>query len=757
MANRNRATNEMHSFNGKAIRVAWLAGLLVVLAVEMSLLGCGGGSQATGSNPVQSGTVPVAGFSISPSAPASGQAVTFADASTGSPTGWQWNFGDGTTSTAQNPSHTYSSAGAYTVTLSASNAAGSSSASHTVTVIVTTTAPVAAFTYNPAEPANGQAVTFMDDTTNNPTVWSWSFGDSTASTAQNPSHTYSSAGTYTVTLTASNATGASIASQIVMVSQAGAGPTASFTVEPSVPIPAQPAAFTDTTTSSPTAWSWNFGDGSTSTTQYPYHTYLTAGTFTVTLTASNAGGSSIASQKVVVSAPANAPSFDGSILLGSPEQTSIKANILSPDQSGQLTIQYGTTSGIYSNSSNAVTLSAGTPATIALLNLAANTQYYYHVSLQPTTGGAVQTAGEYTFHTARPAGSTFTFTVQADSHLDENSDLNVYRTALENMAADNGDFHIDLGDTFMCEKNSAPFTAIAQTAPSEAIVDARYNYERSNFGILAPSSPLFLVNGNHEGEAGWLNDGTANNVAIWTVRARQNNFLNPVPDSFYSGDPTVTPYVGQRASWYAWQWGDALFIVLDPFWYTTEKPGSNGWVLTLGQTQYDWLQRTLSSSTATFKFVFIHNLVGGLLGQMRGGVEAAPYFEWGGQSQDGTQAFSQMRPGWSMPIHELLVKYGVTAVFHGHDHLYAHQSLDGIVYQEVPQPSAINESSGVNLAASYNYTSGTILSSSGHMRVTVSPASVTVQYVRAWLPSQVTFSQKNGEIDDSYTIAASGH
>ena len=57
-----------------------------------------------------------------------------------------------------------------------------------------------------------------------PTVWSWSFGDSTASTAQNPSHTYSSAGTYTVTLTASNATGASIASQIVMVSQAARAP-----------------------------------------------------------------------------------------------------------------------------------------------------------------------------------------------------------------------------------------------------------------------------------------------------------------------------------------------------------------------------------------------------------------------------------------------------------------------------------------------------------------------------------------------------
>jgi PKD repeat protein len=80
------------------------------------------------------------------------------------------------------------------------------------------------------------------------------------------------------------------------VSQAGSAPVSSFTIEPSSPIPAQPAAFTDTTASSPTAWSWNFGDGGTSTSQYPYHTYLTAGTYTVSLLASNSGGSNSTSR-----------------------------------------------------------------------------------------------------------------------------------------------------------------------------------------------------------------------------------------------------------------------------------------------------------------------------------------------------------------------------------------------------------------------------------------------------------------------------
>jgi len=174
--------------------------------------------------------------------------------------------------------------------------------------------------------------------------------------------------------------------------------------------------------------------------------------------------------------------------------------------------------------------------------------------------------------------------------------------------------------------------------------------------------------------------------------------------------------------------------------------------MTLGDRQYAWLQSTLAASTAKFKFVFIHNLVGGLDGQMRGGIEAAPYFEWGGHNLDGTDVFSLKRPGWGMPIHQLLVKHGVTAVFHGHDHIYAKQTLDGIVYQEVPQPSALNSQSGSILATEYHYASGTILSSSGHLRVTVSPAKATAQYVRAWLPKSETSLRKNGQIDDSWSI-----
>ena len=192
--------------------------------------------------------------------------------------------------------------------------------------------------------------------------------------------------------------------------------------------------------------------------------------------------------------------------------------------------------------------------------------------------------------------------------------------------------------------------------------------------------------------------------------------------------------------------------MLDPYWGSKAQASKDGWNLTLGDRQYQWLASTLAASAAKYKFIFIHNLVGGLDGQMRGGVEAAPYFEWGGKNADGSDGFALQRPGWGLPIHPLLVKNKVTAVFHGHDHLYVKQSLDGIVYQEVPQPSAINNSSGSSLASIYHYGSGTILSSSGHLRVTVAPGMVTSDYVRSRLPASENATQKNRQVDDRWTV-----
>ena len=483
-------------------------------------------------------------------------------------------------------------------------------------------------------------------------------------------------------------------------------------------------------------------------------TGLSNGTaYTCTVAATNSVGTGAAATVAVTPAGTVVPGlFRGSIVLGSPTGASIKANVLSPDQSGTVWVSYGTSPGSYDWQSASGALSAGKPLELALDGLAANTKYYYRLQFQAAGQSGAGPTEEYTFHTARGAGSTFTFTIQADSHLDENSDLELYRRTLANVLADAPDFHVDLGDTFMTEKHSEPLSATVRMAPDAATVNARYAYERGNFGIVSHSVPLFLVNGNHDAELGWLTDGTAQNIAIWATSARQQYFANPVPDTFYSGDSVEEPFVGRRASWYAWRWGDALFVVLEPYWSSKKLPGGDAWGYTLGERQYRWLADTLASSTATFKFVFVHNLVGGLDGQMRGGIEAAPFFEWGGRGSDGVYVFDQKRPGWTLPIHQLLVRNRLTAVFHGHDHLYAKQELDGIVYQEVPQPSARNSSSGPTLAADYHYASGIILSSSGHLRVSVAPTGITAQYVRAWLPGSETDQRRNRQIDDTWTV-----
>jgi hypothetical protein len=274
---------------------------------------------------------------------------------------------------------------------------------------------------------------------------------------------------------------------------------------------------------------------------------------------------------------------------------------------------------------------------------------------------------------------------------------------------------------------------------------------RSYYETECHSVPLFIAMGNHEGESGWNLDTLGNTFATWDAQERKKYFLNPHPDGFYTGDTSNIPFVGQRESYYAWQWGDALFIVLDPFWYTTVKPDSlHCWRWTLGKNQYDWLKATLESSNATFKFVFAHHLIGGNY-QGRGGIENADYYEWGGNNSDGSPGFAANRPGWYKPIKDLLTENRVTVFFHGHDHFFDKQEKDCLVYQETPQPSLPNYSYP-NQAALYGYLSGQIVGNTGHLRVSVSSNGVQVEYVRAYLPQDTDATHHNGDISATYFI-----
>ncbi len=274
---------------------------------------------------------PAANFNRNVSSGHAPLAVQFTDNSTGgTPTSWSWDFNnDGIIdSTVQNPVFLYTSPGTYTVTLNASNAGGSDSEVKTACVVVSAAlpaAPVAAFS---ADPLSGNAplsVQFTDHSTGIPTSWSWDFNNDgiVDSTVQNPVFVYTSPGSYGVTLTVTNAGGSDneVKTGYIGVSAAPAvPPVANFSGNVSSGSNPLTVRFTDISTGgTPTAWSWDFNnDGIVdSTVQNPVFVYTSPGTYTVTLTAANAGGfdSEVKPGYIVVSAAPPVPpvaNFTGS-------------------------------------------------------------------------------------------------------------------------------------------------------------------------------------------------------------------------------------------------------------------------------------------------------------------------------------------------------------------------------------------------------------------------------------------------------------
>jgi PKD repeat protein len=156
--------------------------------------------------------------------------------------------------------------------------------------------PAANFTASDTSIYEGESVTFTDQTTNSPYAWNWTFAGGTpgSSTLQNPTVTYNTAGTYTVALTAANACGEDTETKVNYITvQACLPPAANFTASATTIYEGESVTFTDQSTENPYAWDWTFAGGtpSTSTQQNPTVTYNTAGTYSVTLTATNACGS----------------------------------------------------------------------------------------------------------------------------------------------------------------------------------------------------------------------------------------------------------------------------------------------------------------------------------------------------------------------------------------------------------------------------------------------------------------------------------
>ncbi len=463
--------------------------------------------------------------------------------------------------------------------------------------------------------------------------------------------------------------------------------------------------------------------------------------------------------------------FEGNIVLGRPTDHSITASVLALHDL-EAFVEYGVKPGAYTAKSSAVALPSGMPVEVLLDGLNPGTRYYYRLRYRQRGSPNYAALAENTFHTWRPPGATFTFGVQGDSHperLNRMYDPELYARTLEIVRHDRPDFFVMLGDDFSVDQ------LYNRDALNTENVGRLYAGQRRFLGPLAASTPLFLVNGNHEQAAAYLLNGRPNSPPVLAGIARNLFFPNPAPDAFYSGDGEKVEFVGLRRDYYAWTWGDALFVTIDPYWHSpvqvdagiggggAERKGEgrrkgegkaagggeggrnrDWWGITIGDAQYRWLNKTLETSKARYKFIFIHHV----MGTGRGGVELADLYEWGGRNRSGQWEFDKKRPGWKVPIHQLMVKNGVTILFQGHDHLFARQQKDGVVYQECPNPA----DQGYTVYNREAYLSGDLFPNSGYLRVTVSPQDVKVDYIRSYLLRDQKPGHPNGEVAFSYSL-----
>ncbi len=263
------ATNPVHTYTSN--------GSYIVTLITSSSAGC---VDTFRSNPIIIG-----GFTTNYNAPAAvciNETATFTNTSTPNPVSSAWIFGDGGTANSINTTHSYALPGTYTVWLYNTYSSCVDSFSQTITVnprpVSDFTAPVT----SKCEPT--LTVNFQDISTGSPVSWMWDFGDGSTSTNQNPSHTYTSYGSFTVTLITTNAFGCSntiVKPNFVVIRRATIS-IPLFPVRGCIPYTISPVPAI-TAVDAITSYNWDFGDGGTSTLANPVYTYIAQGTYTVRL------------------------------------------------------------------------------------------------------------------------------------------------------------------------------------------------------------------------------------------------------------------------------------------------------------------------------------------------------------------------------------------------------------------------------------------------------------------------------------------
>ena len=216
----------------------------------------------------------------------------------GDPLTYIWDFGDGNTGTGAMTSHTYTSVGPYTATLTVSDGTDSDSQSVIISVTDAPQPPVAVIN---ATPTSGYDPLFVEfdgsgsfDPNGDPLTYIWDFGDGNTGSGAMLSHTYSSVGTFTATLTVSDGTDSDSQSVVINVSEAPQPPTAIASANPTSGTSPLTVNFTGDDSfdpnGDPLTYFWDFGDGNSSTDANPTHIFTNVGSYSVSLTVEDGNG-----------------------------------------------------------------------------------------------------------------------------------------------------------------------------------------------------------------------------------------------------------------------------------------------------------------------------------------------------------------------------------------------------------------------------------------------------------------------------------
>lgn len=426
---------------------------------------------------------------------------------------------------------------------------------------------------------------FTDASTTGPvgniTQWAWTFGDGVGTSAQqNPSYTYNSANTYTVSLTVTSVSGCTdnTTAQITV----SAPPTADFTAQ-NVCV-GFPSPFTDASSNDVTQWNWDFGDGNTSTDQNPTHSYASAGNYDVTLTVATAANCSDTIQKQVSvnQSPTADFNFNNVCLNNMATFTDASSSAVGSITSWQWDFGDGNTSSLQNPSNNyadpgnydvTLTVSANNCSNIATQTISI---YDLPVALATADSVCEGNATAFTDASTIASGSIANWSWDfGDGNTSNNSNPSHnyvsggnYNTTLT-VTSDNGCtnslsfpvvvFHnpvADFNTTNICLGLPAEFND-ASTVTNDIINDWQWSFGDDNTADIQNPSNTYIATGNYTVQLTVTSSNGCNNAVQRNISVYENPLVNfsSTPACFgeANGTATALPIGGIAPYNYNWQ------------------------------------------------------------------------------------------------------------------------------------------------------------------------------------------------------------